>query len=82
MRRALMHSTRIAVQVAVEDDTGGLTGLILAITALVNLMIGLGRIVNQVNLFVSDFAAGLDFVSKVYVIGFKALAFGFVGVRL
>lgn len=82
MRRTLTHTTRIAVQVAIEDDTGGLTGLTMVITTLVGLLLGLGRFINRINFFVSDFVAGLDFVSKVYVIGFKALAFGFVGVRL
>jgi hypothetical protein len=37
MTRILTHQTRVFVQIAVDDDSGNVAGLIMALTALVNL---------------------------------------------
>lgn len=82
MTRALAHSTRIAVQIVIDDDTGNVAALIMALTVLVGMMVSLGRVVNGCAMWLGDLAAALEFVGKVYVIGFKSLAFGLAGVNL
>lgn len=72
----LTHQTRIAVNVLVEDDTGSVAALIMALTLLVNLLVGVGRFVNGVILWLGDFAEAARFTSTVFTIGFKSLAFG------
>lgn len=78
----LTHTTRIAVQVIVEDDPNNLAALVMAITFLVNLVVRLGWFVNQAALLVSDFTEAARFVTTVFTIGLKSLAWGFVGVRV
>lgn len=79
---ALTHRTRIAVQVIVEDEIDNLAALVAAITFLVNLVAYLGRLVKEVNQFVTDLAEASRFTVTVFTIGFKSLTWGFVGVRL
>lgn len=78
----LASTTRIAVHVLVDDDTGNIAALILALTALVNLLVKVGQFVSEAALLVSDVAEAARFTSTVFTIGVKSLAFGFVGVRL
>jgi hypothetical protein len=82
MTRALMHSTRIAVHVLVDDDSGSVAALIMALVALVNLLVRLGGLIAGATQWVSDFTEAARFTSAVFTIAFKSLAFGFVGVRL
>lgn len=78
----LANSTRVAVHILVEDDTGNVTALIMALTALVNILVKMGQWINGAMLLVIDFAEAARFTSTIFTIGFKSLAFGFVGVRL
>lgn len=82
MRRALMHSTRIAVQVAIEDDTGQVAALAMALTALVNLLLGLGGIVQELVFLARDIKQAIDYTNTLFTIAFKSLAWGFVGVSV
>ena len=77
----LAQRTRIAVQIIVEDDTGRVAACMLAITTLIELLLSLNRIVGDVIVFVSDILEAVEFTGKVFVIGWRSLAFG-LGVRL
>lgn len=77
----VMHSTRIAVQIVVDDTTGHVAALVMALTALVNLLVSLGGLVAEAAQWVSDFVEAARFTSTVFTIGFKSLAFG-MGVRV
>lgn len=81
MTTTVMHTTRIAVQIVVDDDTGNVTALILAITALINLCLQLGRFISIIVLLISDFVEAIQFTVSVFTIGFRSLAWG-VGVRV
>lgn len=82
MTRTLMHSTRIAVQIAIEDDTGNVAALIMALTALVNLLLGLGGFIQEIVFLACDIKDAIDYTSTLFTIVFKSVAWGFVGVRL
>lgn len=77
----LSHSTRIAVQIAVEDDTGNVAALIMALTALVSLLVKLGSLLTEAVYLVSDLAEAIRFTNAVFTIGLKSLAWG-LGVRV
>jgi hypothetical protein len=77
----LTHTTRIAVQIVVDDDTGNVAALIMALTAFVSLLVKLGSLVNETALLIGDFVEAFRFTNAVFTIGFKSLAFG-MGVRL
>jgi hypothetical protein len=77
----LTHSTKIAIHVLVDDDSGSAATLILAVAMLVNLLIGLGRFVNELTLWAGVLIEAAHVTNTVFVIGFKALAFG-MGVRV
>jgi hypothetical protein len=78
----LTHQTRIAVKVVINDDTGNVAALIMALTALIGLLVRLGQFINELALWVNDFNEAARFTHTVVIIGFKALAWGIVGVRL
>lgn len=74
-------STRIAVHVAIEDDTGRIQALLAAVALLIAIATRTGLILSDVALFVADIGQALDFTVKVLVIGAKSLAYG-LGVTL
>lgn len=78
----LAHSTRIAVQIVVDDDTGSAAALIMALTALVSLVVKLGSLLNEAALFIGDFVEAFRFTNAVFEIAFRSLAWGIIGVRL
>jgi hypothetical protein len=78
----LAHSTRIAVQIVVDDDTGNVAALIMALTVLVNMLVKLGQFINELALWVSDFAEAVRFTYTVFTIGLKSFTYGFTGVSL
>ena len=77
----LAHTTRIAVQIVVDDDTGSAAALIVALTTLVTLLVKFGSLLQGAALLVGDFVEAARFTNTVFTIGFKSLAFG-MGVRL
>lgn len=77
----LANQTRIAIHVIIQDDTGRVESLLIALTALVTLFLSLGQFVTVIMYFTSDLLQSFDFTLKVLGIVFKALAFG-AGVRL
>jgi hypothetical protein len=77
----LSHNTRIAVQIAVDDDSGSVAALIMALTALVTLLVKLGSLITWAALLVGDFVEAAQFTNALFAIGFKSLAYG-LGVRL
>lgn len=78
----LTHRTRIAVQVIIEDEIDNLAALVAALTMLFTLLAYLGRLAKEVNLFVNDLTEAARFVTTVFTIGCRSLAWGFVGVRV
>ncbi|MCL4300559.1 MAG: hypothetical protein KJ077_32785 [Anaerolineae bacterium] len=81
MTTAVLHSTRIAVQIVVDDDTDSIAALILAITALINLLLQLGHFVSKVVVLITDFVEAAQFTAAVFTIGFRSLAWG-VGMKV
>ncbi|GIK39534.1 MAG: hypothetical protein BroJett011_33670 [Chloroflexota bacterium] len=77
----LSHSTRIAVRVIIDDDTGQFVAFLLALTTLITMLIKLAQFVSEVVLLVNDFVEATHFTSTVFIIGFKSVAYG-VGMRL
>lgn len=77
----LSHSTRIAVEVIVDDDAGQFVAFLLALTTLITMLIKLGQFVSKVVLLVNDFVEATHFTSMVFIIGFKSAAYG-MGMRL
>lgn len=73
---ALTHTTRIAVQIVIQDDTGRVAALLLALTALIGLLVRFGNFVSSVALVISDAIEAVTFTAKVFSIGLKALAYG------
>lgn len=66
----LAHSTRIAVQIVVDDDIGNVAALVMALTALVTLLVKLGSLVNNAALLISDFVEAARFTVAVFTIAF------------
>jgi hypothetical protein len=81
MTRLLAHQTRIFVQIAVDDDSGNVAALIIALTTLVNLLVRFGQFLQEVALLVSDLVEAIRFTNLVFTIGLKSLAWG-MGVRV
>lgn len=81
MNRTLMHSTRIAIQIVVDDTTGNVAALVMALAFVFGLLVKLGQLINLTGLFIQDFTEAYRFTFIVFTIGFKALAFG-MGVRV
>jgi hypothetical protein len=82
MTRTLAHQTRVFIQIAIDDDSGNVAALIMTLTVLVNLLVRCGQFIKEAALLVSDFVEAAKFTNTVFTIGFKSLAYGFVGVRL
>lgn len=78
---ALTCSTRIAVTVVIQDDTGRVAALLVAVAALVGLLTRFGLFVATAAGVVSDAIDAVTFAATVFSIGLKALAFG-LGVTL
>lgn len=78
---ALAHSTRIAVTVVIQDDTGRVATLLVAVAALVGLLTRFGLFVSGVAGVISDAFEAVAFAATVFSIGLKAFAFG-LGVTL
>lgn len=78
----LANSTRIVVQIVVDDDTGNVAALIMALTALVSLVVKFGSLIQEAAFIVGDFVEAARFTNTVFTIGFKALAWGIMGVRV
>lgn len=75
------NSTRIAVQVVVDDDTGSAAALIMALAALVSLLVKFGSLIQEAALLIGDFVEAARFTNAVFAIGLKSLAYG-MGVKL
>lgn len=75
------ESTRIIVQVAIDDDSGRIQALLTAVALLIAIVTRTGLVLSSAALFVSDVAQAADFTVKVLVIGAKSLAYG-LGVTL
>lgn len=76
----LMHSTRIAV--VIEDDTGNLTQLIATVTVLVAMLVSFAHFVAEAALLASDVMEASRFTVAVFGIGFRAVMWGFFGIRI
>jgi hypothetical protein len=76
----LCQQTRLAVKIAIEDDTGLLAFSIVLTTRVFTLFWQAGQWVSSVNYqlsaLTSDFKAALDFTGKVLTIGLNSLAYG------
>jgi hypothetical protein len=82
MTTALMQSTQIQFNLTVNVNVNADKTLLL-LAALITLAIyQVAWAKRELLLLWDDFTEALGFTSKVYVIGFKSLAWGFVGVRL
>lgn len=77
----LAHNTRIAVTIAIDDDTGRVASLLVALAALAGLLVRFGEFVVYAAGVVSDAIEAVTFAATVFTIGLKALAFG-LGVSL
>lgn len=75
------NSTRIIVQIAIDDDTGRIQALLTAVALLIAIVTRTGLVLSSAALFVSDVAQAADFTIKVLVIGLKSIAYG-LGVTL
>lgn len=73
--------TRIAVQIVVEDDTGKMAALFVALAALVSLLVKLGSLLTEAALLVGDLVEAAQFTNAIFTIGLKSLAWG-LGVRV
>lgn len=78
---ALTCSTRIAVTVVIQDDTGRVAALLVALAALAGLLVRFGLFVSGVAGVISDAVYAVTFTAQVFIIGFKAFAYG-LGVTL
>lgn len=78
----LAHSTRIAVQIVVDDDTGNVATLIMALTVMVNMLVKLGQFINELALWMCDFVEAVRFTQTVFTIGLKSFTYGLTGVSL
>jgi hypothetical protein len=77
----LASTTRVKVAIAVEDDSGSVAALIMALTALVSILVKLGSLISEAAVLVSDFVEAARFTNTLFAIGFKSLAYG-LGVRV
>lgn len=77
-----LSHTRIAVQIAVEDDTGNIAAFFATLTALVSLLVKLGSFITEAALMVGDLVEAARFTNDIFTIGLKSLAWGLVGVRI
>ena len=82
MSRTLMHQTKIAVQIVVEDDTGTVTDFLTVLTLMIGMLVSFGQFVVSAALLISDFTEAVSFTFKVWGIGLRALAYGLTGVSL
>lgn len=78
--RTLAYSTRIAV--VIEDDTGNVAQLIATITVLVAMLVSFAHFVAEVALLISDVMEASRFTVAVFGIGFRAVMWGFWGIKL
>jgi hypothetical protein len=77
-----MRSTQIQFNVTVNVNVNA-DGALLLIAALVAFIAWkMNQVRLELSLLWDDFIQALGFTSKVYIIGFKSLAWGFMGVRL
>ncbi len=81
MTAALMHTTRIAVQIVIDDEAGQFAQLVTALTALAGLLLRIIYTTRPVVVFVADLIEAAAFTIALFSIIGKALAFG-LGVRL
>jgi len=82
MSRTLMHQTKIAVQIVVEDDTGTVTDFLTVLTLMIGMLVSFGQFVVSAALLISDFTEAVSFTLKVWGIGLRALAYGLTGIGL
>jgi len=77
MSKAIVqHTTRIAINLIVEDDTGNVTELLTTLTALVSLLAGVSQFIAKTIIFFGDLLESAQFTFKVFCIGVNSLAFG------
>lgn len=81
MNRTLLHQTRFAIQVVIEDDTGTIAAFLAAITALLDLAVEFGHGLATVILTIIDLVEAVAFILTVWGIGLRSLAYG-IGLRL
>jgi len=77
--RTLANTTRIAI--LIDDDTGNVAQLFATITVLVALLVSFSRFITEAALLVSDIIEASRFTVAVFDICFRALAWGFWGVK-
>lgn len=77
-----LSSTRIVVQVAIEDDTGQIAAFLGALALLLGLLAWPGRLGAGLLAFALDLVEAARFTLTVFAIGFKSLAYGFGGLSL
>ena len=82
MTTAIMASTQATYQfnLTVNINADKVLFLLLALVAFV--LWKIKKVGFELGLLWSDITEAIDFTAKVFTIGFKSLAFGFVGVRL
>lgn len=82
MTTALMQSTQIQFNLTVNVNVNADRALLLlfALVAFIGWQVKSAK--RELSLLWGDFTEAWRFTSKVYAIGFKSLAWGFVGVRL
>ena len=77
--RTLANTTRIAI--LIDDDTGNVAQLVATITVLVAMLVSFSRFISEVALLTSDIIEASRFTVAVFDICFRALAWGFLGLR-
>lgn len=82
MTTAIMRSTQIQFNLTVNVNVNADRALFLIAALVAFIAWQARRAERELVLLWGDFTEALGFTSKVYAIGFKSLAWGFVGVRL
>jgi hypothetical protein len=82
MTTAIMRSTQYQFNLTVNVNVNADRVLLLIVVLVTFIAWQVNRARRELSLLWADFTEALGFTSKVYVIGFKSLTWGFVGVRL
>lgn len=82
MTTAIMRSTQIQFNLTVNVNVNADKTLLLLAALMTLAIYQVARVKRELSLLWADFTEALGFTSKVYVIGLKSLAWGFMGMRL
>lgn len=82
MTTAIMQSTQIQFNLTVNVNVNADRPLLLLFALVAFIGWQVARVKRELSFLISDFTEAWRFTSKVYLIGFKSLAWGLVGVRL